>query len=428
MALITPTGTPVSATSAANNLIPTYQKAAKELYNKTTPIMKWALKNKKVFRGSTYEFAVKGRPGAGWGVSTELGEFAAPAHRDLVRGTVSVRGYQHATLSITKAQMLRSKDPDAAFINDWNTESKDALWKIQSHIERQMYGSGTCDLARLASVATVTGTIDTTAYPFTTRHLREGDVIAAYQDLIQATAETGTVTIASVDSLSQFTAGTMAAWAGTSYISIDGVRTTSTFREFRGFGAICSSSSSYCGIDPTAAGKGMYRAVVDAAGGARRDLDMSYPIGVAQAIMMNTGSDGQELVGMCSPDMIGPLAALDIGSVRRTSDEGGKSGYHAPRIYFPALNGDGEVTLTFKHSHYCPPYRIYIFDPSAINVLEQIPIQYVNDKGDPLTVLPRTQIFEANLFTAMEVFTDQRNAFGMVDDLNCTLIAAGFAQ
>ena len=52
----------------------------------------------------------------------------------------------------------------------------------------------------------------------------------------------------------------------------------------------------------------------------------------------------------------------------------------------------------------------------------------MNDKGDPLVVIPRTQIFEANLFTALEPFTDQRNAFGMVSDIDCTLIAAGFAQ
>ena len=193
------------------------------------------------------------------------------------------------------------------------------------------------------------------------------------------------------------------------------MRTAGTNREMRGLGSIMSTSSAYLGITPgTTVGGDAWKAVVNSTGG---DVDLSYVTSVAQQINLNTGANPS--VCLMAPELLYPLNELMIGSVRYTSNEVGKVGIGKPQVYLPSIDG-GEISLNFEQDQFCPPGRIYIFDPADIKMLVQMDIQYLDGEGNPVQRIPRTQIFEGQLVFAGEIYTDRRNAFGLVSGLTYT--------
>jgi hypothetical protein len=376
------------------------------------------MKNKKVFYGSTHEFATRLRPGGNFVVTTETGEFAQPSHRDVGRGTVSVRGYHGVTLSITKAQQIRSKDPEAAFVNNFSQKTEDALYILQRNINREFYGSGLGTLCKISSFSNPTATIDTTAYPFNTRHLAQGDLCQLFPDETSGAAHATSFSVSEAfHAYNQFKSDTdittpVTAQTPNVYVVISGNRTTSTFREFNGLGSIMSASSTYANINPATVGNGYWKAHVNAVSG---DLDLSHIISMCQEIQMSTGVDPQ--VALIAPEMIPVLNDLNSGGIFYTSAEIGKVGYRAPTVYLPSASGDGEMELKFKQDFYCPPGRIYLMNPSEWSMLMQMDIQYLDDKGQPVQRIPRTQIFEGQLVCALEPYTDNRMAFGLISGL-----------
>lgn len=415
MPLITYTGTSTNATSAANNLKPIYEKAAKEQFNRSVKAFKYANSNKQKMYGSNYNFAIKSLPGGNFTIATETGEFAAPNHRDVALGQVSVRGTHGVTLSITKLQMTRSKDPEAAFLDNFKEATKDALYIMQRQYNIEFYGDGAAARCLISSYAQPTATIDTTYAPFNTRWLAVNDDIEYFPNDTSGSAHatTGTVSFVGSESTFKTSADDTTPIGSNKYVYIKGVRTAGTVREIRGMGAILSTSSAYMGITPgTTAGGDSWKAVIDSTGG---DVDLSYPIGVMQDIMVNTGS--RPTVGLMSPEMLTPMNELNMGSVRYESKEVGAVGLGKPKLYLPHPMSGGEITLEFDQDLYCPPGRLYIFDPENLKLLVQMDTQYLDSEGNPVQRIPRTQIFEGQLVNATEMFTDMRNAFGLCSGL-----------
>lgn len=426
MALITYTGTSTNATSAASTLKPIYEKAAQEQFSRATLAYKLAMKNKKKFMGTNYYFAANPMPGGNFVVTSETSEFAAPYHRDVVQGYVSIRGYHGVTIAITKAQMERSKDPEAAFINNFSQQVKDAAWMLSRHINREFYGTGDASLATVSSYSysspTATITIDSTAYPYTTRHIAVGDTIQALTYSSPTwSARSGTAVVASITSDTVFTAtGALSSCTTGDIIIISGNRTASSAdgNEIQGLGSICSTSSTYKQISPSS--YGFWKAVVNSNSGTARDLDLSYIQNTVLATQLNTGADSD--TALCSPEMIYPLFQLMSGNIRYTASEAGQSGFKNPEIMLPSANGAGAYTMKFLSDRYCPPGRFYIFPSGELEMLVQLEPQFLDETGNPVQRVPRTQIFEGQYVFAGEPFTRRRNAFAMLSDINYTAV------
>jgi hypothetical protein len=418
MALITYTGTSTNATSAASTLKPIYEKAAQEQFSRATLAYKLAMKNKKKFVGTNYYFAANPMPGGNFVVTSETSEFAAPYHRDVVQGYVSIRGYHGVTISITKAQMERSKDPEAAFINNFSQQVKDAAWMLSRHINREFYGDGKAKLATIKSDAAGTMTIDTTAYPYTTRHIGVGDNVSFFA--AGNTARGSATYVTAITDDSTFVVASDPSAIDTDYVTITGNFTAggSDGTEMQGLGSICSTSSTYKQISPTS--YGFWKAVVNSNSGTARDLDLSLVQNTVLATQLNTGADSD--TALCSPEMIYPLFQLMSGNIRYTASEAGMSGFKNPEIMLPSANGAGAYTMKFLSDRYCPPGRFYIFPSGELEMLVQLEPQFLDETGNPVQRIPRTQIFEGQYVFAGEPFTRRRNAFAMLSDINYTAV------
>lgn len=437
MSLISYTGTSANATSAAYDLKPIYEKTAKQIANKTIVAYKIVTKNKKKFGGNSLVFAVNPMQGGNYAVVAETSEFAAPSHRDVIQGTVTVRGYQGYTISITKAQMKRSVDPASAFLDTFAAQTDNAMFQLQRHINRQFYGDGTGQLGVVYSSGSNPTDIVlyTTSFPKTTRHLAVNDDVkflyangSGFAARATGNSDTPRTYITSIsdyktfsvnDAVTSLTQGDLVVFNYNRTNASDSASADS--REMQGLALIAASSGSYKGINPSSAGKGWWKGVAKNFSGVATSLDLSYIYEVAQTMQISTGKNPDTMLS--APEMYYPMFEMMAGNIRYTQAEAGSIGFKMSKVFFPGIGPNGGLEMEVMADLYCPPGLFYIFAASELEMLVQpgFDFEYLDDGADPVQRIPRTQVYEGQLAFAGEPFTRNRGAFGVLDDIDYSI-------
>jgi hypothetical protein len=418
--------------SIPNSIKPAFTKAAQMQFADMCVAYGIATKNKNVEKGNSLTFAPRGMPGGGTAAITEVGDFEAPEPRDVDLGVVAIRGFQGATIALTRTQIDRAADPAKSYLQGLKTETKDATFKLQKTFNRQFYGDGTGKLCYFTSVASETYLIDTTKYPFTTRHLSKADKVFMFDatDNTIAGAANSRVTpmkIVSVDDDSHFTVDshttaitpeTLVDWF---FIAKNKDTGTTDSREIQGLAAICSTSSTYKGL--AVATKPYWKANVHALSGSP-DFDMSYVWMCVAECQMNGESDPD--VCLVSPEMIWEVYAYMAMNIRYAPGDAGKVGFSKAEIGLPSVRSGREFTLKFMPDRYCPPGNVYMFPQSELKMLVLDDMKFLDQGAEPVMRQGRSQVFEGVLMASMEPYTERRNAFGMITGFAHNTLTANF--
>lgn len=355
------------------------------------------------------------RTGRTGGVSARgIGERLAPAdHQKVGKATYNYKNL-YLQVKVEGPVVARMETNRQAVVREIDLEIDNGIEDFKFDMARQLqtFGDGVITLAGLpGGASSTTVLLGASNYPVIERGwLYEGQVIDI-GTVANPQLDTGGNRIVSItDSVSApaIVVENATATTAASHISLFGNRTAANgSNEINGLGVIVDNTLPLGGIDPTVAGKGYWKAVVEANGGTPRALSLA---------LLNTTNRKIRQKGGKVTDLVGSLAVqqkyyeLLQSQVRFLKD----SDLSAGKVQGPQFND-----VTFQGDPHCLPNRVFFLSKKALKMFSAGAVAWQNQTtgGDILAWSQDYDAFVARAAKYCQAGTDRRNTSGVLEDI-----------
>lgn len=340
----------------------------------------------------------------------------------------------YATIRVTGFSMRTSRSDSYAFARASVRDMEDTVVDLKKDVNRQLFGDGSGDLAKITMTATAsittTFTCTSNLYPTRpTRYLYVGQVIDVMNRTtgVAATGTAESLKVKAVNSSTQIeletsTAATAAIAGGTTYkISIfreDNYASTGA-KEIYGLHAAINAanpndwvaSSEYIitdfgGVDRTVAANSGWKATERGNSGTLRPFSVSLVAEAIDAIEVEGGGGNISLIQ--TNHAIYRVYGNLLASARQYDKEldlGG--GWKGLELHGIPMVKDVE----------CPDYNIYLVDESTFVLGTTGPWSWINEGGEILTRLPQQDQYEAVMVRDCNLMCNKPSANGRIYDV-----------
>lgn len=403
----------LTKTTADAALKEDYQPVVREQLNQSNMLLAQIERNSKDTEGRRAVLSLHTSRSSGVGARAEGGTLPTAGNQGYTEERIDLRR-NYGRIEVSGPAIREMKSDKGSFVREAEAEMKGITADLKRDVNRQLFGTSNGVVATCGTTSSsTTVTLLSTATNLTTmRQFNVGDIvdIGTVADPV-AVAEARTITAVNRSAETIVISGaTVSTTSGTHFVfrtGSGGAIGGAGQKELTGLQTIVAATGTVFNVAQSSVP--VWASYVSSNSGTLRAPTDTLFETVLDEVSIESGED---------PNLIITTAGVNRAFANGLKDQKRFSNTIDLKGGFKALSvnsGRGDVALTWDRD--CPGNRAFVLNTAHLIQFESSDWEWMDEDGAVLNRVPNKDAYEATLFKYHELATDQRNAHGLISDL-----------